>query len=157
MVHQLNGERNFHILYQLIKGLAASNTGAEYSISGDPEDYLYLSQSEVTELPNVSDADEFKTTTACLQSVGIDEATQHHLFRLLAGVLHLGNVSYKTGGEDGEENVVTGVTESSNSHHLAAASLFEIESADFLTAISKRNMHVSDSVIVKTQKLEEVL
>ncbi|CAM9852718.1 unnamed protein product, partial [Ectocarpus fasciculatus] len=157
LVHQLNGERNFHILYQLIKGLAASNTGAEYSISGDPEDYLYLSQTEVTELPNVSDADEFKTTTACLQSVGIDEATQHHLFRLLAGVLHLGNVSYKTGGEDGEENVVTGVTESSNSHHLAAASLFEIESADFLTAISKRNMHVSDSVIVKTQKLEEAV
>lgn len=108
------------------------------------------------DLPNISDANEFKITTECLKNVGIDEITQHQLFRLLAGILHLGNVSYETGAEDGEENVVTGVTESSKPHHNTAASLLEVEEEELLTAISKRNMHVNGSVIVKTQKIEQV-
>lgn len=156
-MHQLDGERNFHILYQFVKGIFSADKGAEYLISGDPGDYSYLSQSHVTDLPNVCDTDEFKTTTACLSSVGIDEPTQHHLFRLLAGILHLGNVSYQADGEEaGEENVVSGVAASSLPHHAAAAELFEVDSDAFLAAISKRNMHVNGSVIVKTQKLEQV-
>lgn len=39
LVHQLDGERNFHIMYQMVKGIAASKKEVECSISGNPEDY----------------------------------------------------------------------------------------------------------------------
>lgn len=40
LVHQLDGERNFHIMYQMLRGVASANKADEYSISGDPEDYM---------------------------------------------------------------------------------------------------------------------
>ncbi len=154
MVHQLEGERNFHILYQLIRGIASEDKSSEYYLSSDPESYVYLSQSSVSTLPHISDSEVFKLTCDCMQSVGIEKETQSLLNQLLAGILHLGNVSYDI--DTGEDHIVTGVSSKTIQHHLTASKLFEVDSEEFLTAIVKRNMHVSGSVIVKTQKLEQV-
>lgn len=106
VVHQLNGERNFHIFYQLIRGLNSTKGVSNCSLSENPDDYNYLSQSKETHVANVSDAEVFYATRQCLHSVGITEDTENQLYQLLSGILHFGNVTYDI--DTAEGNIVTG-------------------------------------------------
>ncbi len=106
IVHQLEGERNFHIFYQLIRGLHLISDSAELGLSTVPEDYLYLSSSSETHVSHVSDADVLKTTISCMNNAGISTASQSDLFQLLSGILHFGNVTYDVDAAEG--NIVTG-------------------------------------------------
>lgn len=92
-------ERNFHIFYQLFAGLSSSER--ESLRLTDPSEFLYLqlgsrSVSERGQVqtwsPGIPDEESFRATQAALSTVNVDRATQRSLFRLLAGILHLGNI-----------------------------------------------------------------
>ena len=102
----MNGERNFHIFYQLIRGLKSIKSTFDCNLTENPEDYNYLSQSRETAVANVSDAEVFCATRQCLHSVGITESTENQLYQLLSGILHFGNVTYDVDAAEG--NIVTG-------------------------------------------------
>ena len=85
-------------------------------------------------------------------TVGIDDDMQKELFQLLFGLLHIGNVSFE---EDFEGNV-GGVDDSSMDCFKSCCDLLGIDEEEMLAALSKRNMHVGGSVIVKSQTMEQV-
>lgn len=78
---------------------------------------------------------------------------QLDIFTLLVAILYLGNVAFD---EDNEGHVsgVHGVGE--DSFHMAST-LLGINEENLLAVISKRNMHVNGSVIVKPQTLQQVI
>lgn len=121
--------------------------------SHNVENFLYLQgSSESTHIPNVSDESEFEITRNCLISVGIDYRTQLDIFTLLIAILHLGNIQF----DEDHEGFVCGVHQSFQESFRSASELLGIDETNFLSVISKRNMHVNGSVIVKPQTVAQV-
>lgn len=64
-----------------------------------PQSYHYLNQSKSYELEGVSDAHEYLATRRAMDIVGISEEEQDAIFRVVAAILHLGNVNFAKGKE----------------------------------------------------------
>lgn len=85
------GERNFHIFYQLCAGVP---TGERKDLGLDEASkFHYLNQGGNPVIAGVNDAEEFKLTQKALSTVGVTIERQWSIFRLLAALLHLGNVN----------------------------------------------------------------
>ncbi|KAI9319339.1 P-loop containing nucleoside triphosphate hydrolase protein [Dichotomocladium elegans] len=90
LVFQPQTERNYHIFYQLCSGATAEERN-EFELS-EWSSFHYLNQSGTGEIPGVNDTEEFTITRKSLSMIGITEETQKQVFRLLAALLHLGNI-----------------------------------------------------------------
>ena len=95
------GERNFHIFYQLIKSDFASKL-----LLSDPQSIKSLSCSNCYEVDGVNDKAEFDVTLNALRSVGWGNSQIQSLLSLVAAVMHLGNVTFKSKQVDGVEGSV---------------------------------------------------
>ena len=93
LVFQPESERNYHIFYQLLAG-APSKERKDFFLTSDPGAFAYLAGGGPTStpIPGVDDAKEFRETQNALSTVGISVESQWHVFKLLAGLLHLGNI-----------------------------------------------------------------
>nr|KAF6416546.1 myosin XIX [Molossus molossus] len=84
---QASSERNFHIFYQICKGASADQRlqwhlpeGAAFSWLPNPDRTL--------------EEDCFEVTREAMLHLGIDTPTQNNIFKVLAGLLHLGNMLF---------------------------------------------------------------
>lgn len=83
-------ERNYHIFYQMIAGLPDAQ---KQELGLLPvEEFEYLNQGNTPTIDGVDDKAEFKATMSSLSTVGVDGATQTEIVKMLAGLLHMGNV-----------------------------------------------------------------
>lgn len=92
VVYQSEGERNYHIFYQLC---AASSLPEMKYLELDHQDaFAYTSYGGCPTINGVDDLAEFKETRKALSILGFNDDQQAELFRVFAAVLHLGNVSF---------------------------------------------------------------
>ncbi|KXN88688.1 Myosin type-2 heavy chain 1 [Leucoagaricus sp. SymC.cos] len=85
VVYRNEAERNFHVFYQLLAG------GDQLLLDGDVENYEYLNKSR-REIDGIDDREEWDALKAALDVVGFTPAEQFDLFRIVAAVLHIGNI-----------------------------------------------------------------
>ncbi|XP_053557079.1 unconventional myosin-Vb [Bombina bombina] len=99
VVFQAEDERNYHIFYQLC---ASSNLPefSELSLT-QAEDFFYTSQGGDTVIDGVDDADDFEKTRQAFTLLGVKETHQMSIFKIIASILHLGNVQIES-ERDGE-------------------------------------------------------
>jgi myosin V len=90
LVFQPLKERNYHIFYQLVAGATDTERQKLGLLSVDQFDYLNQGSSPVIE--GVDDKAEFESTKKSLTTIGVEAAQQAEIFKLLAALLHLGNV-----------------------------------------------------------------
>ncbi|KAL9945393.1 hypothetical protein ACHAQF_007478 [Verticillium nonalfalfae] len=90
LVFQPLKERNYHIFYQLVAG-ASDREREELNIL-PIEQFDYLNQGNCPTIDGVDDKAEFEATKSSLKTIGVTDAQQSEIFKLLAGLLHLGNV-----------------------------------------------------------------
>jgi len=90
LVFQPLKERNYHIFYQLVAGVSDKER-QEWSIL-PIEQFEYLNQGNTPTIDGVDDKAEFNATRQSLKTIGVNENQQTEVFKLLAGLLHLGNV-----------------------------------------------------------------
>ncbi len=90
LVFQPLKERNYHIFYQLIAG-ATDEEREELGLL-PVEQFDYLNQGGEPVIDGVDDEAEFNATRKSLSTIGVKDALQAEIFRLLAALLHLGNV-----------------------------------------------------------------
>jgi len=65
---------------------------------GPPEDFHYLNQSSCYQLTSMgSNAEQYAVTRRAMSIVGLEEEEQEAIFRVLAAILHLGNVLFAPG------------------------------------------------------------
>jgi myosin-5 len=90
LVFQPLKERNYHIFYQLIAGA----TDAEKEELGlvPVEEYHYLNQGSSPIIDGVDDRVEFAATRTSLSTIGLEPERQSEVFRVLASLLHIGNI-----------------------------------------------------------------
>uniref|UniRef100_A0A8C5LKE2 Myosin IH n=1 Tax=Leptobrachium leishanense TaxID=445787 RepID=A0A8C5LKE2_9ANUR len=92
--HQNNGERNFHIFYQLLEG-GEDHLIRWLGLQRDPQLYSYLIQGECAKVDSISDKANWKLVRRAFTIVDFTEADIENLFGLVASVLHLGNIKYE--------------------------------------------------------------
>uniref|UniRef100_A0A8C7ZTH1 Osteoclast-stimulating factor 1 n=1 Tax=Oryzias sinensis TaxID=183150 RepID=A0A8C7ZTH1_9TELE len=90
------GERSFHIFYQLIEGAGAEQKNSLGITSLDY--YSYLNQSGSYKVDDINDRSDFQETMHAMGVIGIAPADQSMVLQIVAGVLHLGNITFKEAG-----------------------------------------------------------
>lgn len=98
LVFQPLKERNYHIFYQLVAG-ASDKQRQELNIL-PVEEFNYLNQGDSTVIDGVDDKAEFEATKKSLATIGVPIEQQGHIFKLLAALLHLGNVKITSSRND---------------------------------------------------------
>ncbi|CAB1318320.1 unnamed protein product [Coregonus sp. 'balchen'] len=90
VVFQAEDERNYHIFYQL----CASTSLPEFKDLAltSAEEFIFTSQGENIFIEGVNDAEDFKKTREAFTLLGVKESNQSSIFRIIASILHLGNV-----------------------------------------------------------------
>ncbi|XP_069622077.1 unconventional myosin-Va isoform X1 [Ranitomeya imitator] len=98
VVFQADEERNYHIFYQL----CASASLPEFSALklGNATSFHYTNQGRSPVIDAVDDAKELRNTRHACALLGIGDQYQMGIFRILASVLHLGNVDIKARDSD---------------------------------------------------------
>ncbi|TRM59064.1 P-loop containing nucleoside triphosphate hydrolase protein [Schizophyllum amplum] len=89
VVVRSEAERNFHVFYMLMAG--GGSIKKDLLLDGDVEDYEYLNRSR-REVDGVDDKEEWTALKASLEVVGFSPQEQIDLFRIVAAVLHIGNI-----------------------------------------------------------------
>ncbi|KAJ3091814.1 Unconventional myosin-Ie [Quaeritorhiza haematococci] len=98
VVKQQQGERNFHIFYQLLSGMSQQEK-AQLQLKG-PDQYRYLNQNGQVKIPDRDDASDFQETKEAMTVVGLAAAEQAEIMQLLAAILHLGNLEFEPSAKD---------------------------------------------------------
>ncbi|XP_069898312.1 unconventional myosin-X isoform X2 [Dipodomys merriami] len=96
VVRQNPGERNYHIFYALLAGLEHEEK-EEFYLSV-PENYHYLNQSGCTEDKTINDQASFREVIMAMEVMQFSKEEVREVLRLLAGILHLGNIEFITAG-----------------------------------------------------------
>lgn len=134
VVGQIRDERSFHIFYQFTK--AASETyRTNYGVQ-QPSAYSYTSKSRCFDVPNIDDAADFKDTLNAMKVIGLSQAEQDDIFRMLAAVLWIGNISFRENEEGNTDIVDQSVVD-------FVAYLLEVESPHVNKAMTTRIIETS--------------
>uniref|UniRef100_W5L1D5 Myosin X, like 1 n=1 Tax=Astyanax mexicanus TaxID=7994 RepID=W5L1D5_ASTMX len=97
VVRQNPGERNYHIFYSLLSG-ADHEQRELYLLLDSPEAYHYLSQSGCVQDSSLDDKQLFLSVMEALKVMEFTEEEVRDVFKLLSGVLHIGNIEFMTAG-----------------------------------------------------------
>ncbi|KAG0323583.1 hypothetical protein BGZ99_002716 [Dissophora globulifera] len=84
-------ERNYHIFYQLMAG-APADVKKSLLLDGTLNDYGYVKNSNHV-IAGVDDGEDYKLLLESMDVMGFTKQEQHNLFRIIAAILHLGNIS----------------------------------------------------------------
>ena len=138
-VRQKRGERNYHIFYQLCRG-ANEQQRASLSLPIDLTSMHYLNQSGCEFVDGIDDVADFQTTLAAMGAVNLDEEQKATILKLVAAVLHIGNIQF------GKQDSIVSVVESkddieSNCPVDTVCELLECDREDFAHALTVKYIH----------------
>uniref|UniRef100_A0A8C8JA37 Myosin motor domain-containing protein n=1 Tax=Oncorhynchus tshawytscha TaxID=74940 RepID=A0A8C8JA37_ONCTS len=106
VVFQASQERNYHIFYQL----CASRDLPEMRVLklGGAETFRYTNQGgeDSMQIPGTDDVVDLERTRNAFTILGVPPDQQMELFRILAAVLHLGNVNIQASGRGGDRSYI---------------------------------------------------
>ncbi|AEE76313.1 myosin 1 [Arabidopsis thaliana] len=170
VVQCAEGERSYHIFYQLCAG--ASPALREKLNLTSAHEYKYLGQSNCYSINGVDDAERFHTVKEALDIVHVSKEDQESVFAMLAAVLWLGNVSFTV--IDNENHVEPVADESFLFHSLGSwcwkqecllhnmclstvAKLIGCNINELTLTLSKRNMRVRNDTIVQKLTLPQAI
>ncbi|KAK7377083.1 hypothetical protein VNO80_02503 [Phaseolus coccineus] len=135
-------ERNYHCFYQL----CSFERDAEKYKLGHPSHFHYLNQSKIYELEGVRNSEEYLKTRRAMDIVGISHADQEAIFRVLAAILHVGNIEFSPGKEHDSSEVKN---DKSRFHLEMAADLFMCDVDLLLATLCTRSIQTREGSIIK--------
>ncbi|CCE64128.1 hypothetical protein TPHA_0G02880 [Tetrapisispora phaffii CBS 4417] len=134
VVSQIKNERNFHIFYQFTKG-ASENYRQTFGVQ-KPEQYVYTSAAGCTSVDTIDDIKDFADTIKAMQIIGLSQDEQDQIFRMLAFILWIGNISFVENEEGNAQVRDTSVTD-------FVAYLLQIDASILIKGLVERTMETS--------------
>uniref|UniRef100_A0A7N8YD60 Myosin X n=1 Tax=Mastacembelus armatus TaxID=205130 RepID=A0A7N8YD60_9TELE len=128
VVRQNPGERNYHIFYALLAG--TNNQQREAFALTQPDSYHYLRQSSCLD-QTIDDSGAFQDVLHAMRTMQFTDESIGEILRLLAGILHAGNIEFMTAG---------GAQVSSKSALTRAADLLGLNSDQLAEVLTHRSM-----------------
>ncbi|KAK3694932.1 P-loop containing nucleoside triphosphate hydrolase protein [Podospora appendiculata] len=129
VVSQIANERNFHIFYQFTKG-ASQHYRETFGIQ-KPETYIYTSRSKCFNVDGIDDLAEYEDTLNAMKIIGLSQAEQDNIFRMLSAILWTGNLVFRE-----DDNGYAAVSDQSVVDFLAY--LLEVDPSSLVHAITIR-------------------
>ncbi|CAG4937205.1 unnamed protein product [Parnassius apollo] len=131
IVTQSPGERNYHVFYELLAGLDEEQRRARGLLTA--EHYFYLNQGG--DSGGAGAGADWSALCGAMQVLGIGDAEREDIIRVLAAVLHLGNVYFhRRQLRHGQEGVQLG----GGAEVRWAAHLLKIPAEDLARALTTR-------------------
>ncbi|XP_077361050.1 unconventional myosin-XIX isoform X1 [Festucalex cinctus] len=130
VAYQPANERNFHIFYQMMK--AATNKQRKEWKMPQGHHFVWLPEAERT-----IEEDCFQETVDAMVHLRINSERQNEIFRILAGILHLGNVKFSISAT---ESQMCDIKEQSKDSLQRAAELLQIPAEELQTCLSVRTL-----------------
>lgn len=115
------------------------------------DSYTYTAGTSIVD--GIDDRQDYSVMSTCLKDICQDEDLFLNIMQMLAGILHIGNVNFIG---NAEEDQVSGVDDACRQHFDAAAELLGLDADDLFNTLTKQNMYVNNSVIVKVQNISQV-
>ncbi|XP_072302729.1 unconventional myosin-XIX isoform X2 [Eucyclogobius newberryi] len=142
---QPTGEQNFHIFYQMMKG-ATNEQRKEWKMHNG-QFFVWL--------PNTNkslEEDCFEETLEAMGHLGINTERQRELFRILAGILHLGNVGLSSSSDDSQP---CALEEQSKDCLQNAAELLGVAAEELEACVRVRTLKAGKQSVLKPCSLTE--
>ncbi|XP_024384280.1 myosin-1 isoform X2 [Physcomitrium patens] len=147
VVQQAEGERSYHVFYQLCAG---ADESLRVRLSLRPaKEYRYLNQSSCLSIDNVDDAKQFRHLRNAMSVVQICEEEQEQVFELLSAVLWLGNITFCVVEPD--NHVVVKDKEAVE----MAATLLHCDAGKLVIALTTRRIRAGGDIIVQRLTLSQ--
>ena len=149
VAHQVEGERNYHVFYQLYAGATPELLSR---LGLDASSFYYLGSHRDVKKEK-KDANNFAETKECLERIGLDEQDQTVVFSVVAAVLHLGNVRFAP-AEDEDEGGSRVMAESRPSL-TKACELLGLDETRVESAILTKLLSIGGKTIPKPQNVHQ--
>lgn len=138
---QIDGERNYHIFYQLLSG-AKPEQLTEWGLEGGCDTFKYLGCRSSSE--NEKDEYDFAETMDCLARLDLTTEEQHYVFALTAAVLHLGNITFEE-----TEDQTASITKDTIPSLQKACKLLGLNEEQVKEAILTKSLNINGKTIKK--------
>ena len=139
-------ERSYHIFYQLCAGAEGEERAA---LRLRPStDFRYLAASTCHALTGVDDAAEYARTRRAMALVGVSDGDAAAAMRVVASVLHLGDVVFTDDGGGGDGDGCSVGAGSGEAGLQAAAALLAVPADRLRSALTTRTRRTVDGPIV---------
>ncbi|KAK0170258.1 hypothetical protein PV328_010838 [Microctonus aethiopoides] len=152
IVTQASDERNYHVFYELLAGLD-QQLRDKYGLL-TPDKYFYLNQGGSCEIDGKHDTQDFKALLSAMQVLGFTSEEQDTIFRILASVLHLGNVYFhRKQMRHGQEGVEVG----SDAEIRWAAHLLQINADGIIRALTTKTTEARNERVLTALNIDQAL
>ncbi|XP_061635923.1 unconventional myosin-Vb [Phyllopteryx taeniolatus] len=143
VVFQAAAERNYHIFYQLC---ASRQLPEMRSLKlAAPEHFRYTNQGGDTNIAGNDDVMEMERTRNAFTILGVLPDQQMELFRILAAVLHLGNVKIQGSGRTSDRSYI----DADDSSLAIFSKLLGVEAAHMAHWLCHRRLVLAGDAVVK--------
>ncbi|XP_077423266.1 unconventional myosin-Vc isoform X2 [Vanacampus margaritifer] len=141
VVFQAESERNYHIFYQLCACAHLPQFKALKLMSAD--EFLYTGMGGDIMIDGVDDRKGMAETQQTFSMLGLKEDFQSDVFKVLAAILHLGNVEIKSSGDDRSS------ISHSDSHLCIVCELLGVRADDLVRWLCNRRLVLVAETVVK--------
>ncbi|XP_063529447.1 myosin-VIIa isoform X3 [Cydia strobilella] len=151
IVSQGTDERNYHVFYCLLAGL--SKEEKKKLELGEPKEYKYLSMGGSFTCEGRDDAAEFADIRSAMKVLLFTEPEIWEILKLLAAVLHCGNIKYEATVVDNLD--ATEIIEQVNVKRVA--NLLGVPTQSLIQALTRKTLFAHGETVVSTlSKIQSV-
>lgn len=147
VIYQTSKERNYHIFYQLIKGLSKELREA-LILEPDLNAYTYLRDSN-KQVAGVNDKEEFKSLINSFKIMGFSKHEQAEIFRVMSAILNIGNI--ELGSERSDQARILNISQAERVCHLLG-----INSEQFVKALLRPKVKAGREWVQQSRNAEQV-
>ncbi|RVE61473.1 hypothetical protein OJAV_G00171010 [Oryzias javanicus] len=141
--HQAPEERNYHIFYCMLAGLKPEER--KTLNLGKPTDYTFLTKGDCIVCEGRDDAKDFERIRSAMKTLTFTENQFQDILKLLAAMLHLGNVTFEAIIQDNLETSEV----CKSKHFSSAASMLEVKKSALEKSLTQRSIEANKERVTK--------
>ncbi|XP_018532939.1 unconventional myosin-VIIa isoform X2 [Lates calcarifer] len=147
--HQALEERNYHMFYCMLVGITAEEK--KTLRLGDAKEYNFLTKGNCIVCEGRDDAKDYIRIRSAMKILTFSEKQCQEILKLLAAILHLGNVCFEATTQNNLET-----SDVSKSEHFSmAASLLEVEKSSLERSLTHRSFMTNRERVTKPLSSEQ--
>uniref|UniRef100_A0A1I7XIZ9 Myosin motor domain-containing protein n=1 Tax=Heterorhabditis bacteriophora TaxID=37862 RepID=A0A1I7XIZ9_HETBA len=149
VVNHNQGNRNFHIFYQLLSSAFGKEVKDSLKLSKSVDKYKFLNQGGVPVDRDIDDAEGGRTTDKAMTQLGISDSEKVAIFEIIAACILIGEIKF--GERTGlDMSYVEGKSEVDAISHL-----FGLKSSRLVDALTQPTIRIGDKLIRKNQNMKK--
>ncbi|KAM4620039.1 unconventional myosin-VIIa [Polymixia lowei] len=146
---QAQDERNYHIFYCMLKGMAPEmKTKLGLGLASD---YSYLTMGKCTQCDGRDDLSDYSSIQSAMKVLMFTETENWEISKLLAAILHMGNLRFEARTYDNLDACI--VVRSPDL--VTAASLMEVEPKDVMVCLTTRTLITRGESVATPLNMEQ--